>query len=118
MAISSIKNVLRARKRPETPAAAPKAVTSAYVDPAQVYGDKGQNFDAKVLSGTKFGDLVLDGSEFVIDGKQIALTNDEAQELASQGKYDLPYKATNLSLNINGQNYTFHPKNVLEKPCI
>ena len=115
MAISSIKNVLRARKRPETPEAAPKAVTSAYVDPAQVYGDKGQNFDAKVLSGTKFGDLVLDGSEFVIDGKQIALTNDEAQELASQGKYDLPYKATNLSLNINGQNYTFHPKNVLEK---
>ena len=104
-----------ATKPPETPEAAPKAVTSAYVDPTQVYGDKGQNFDAKVLSGTKFGDLVLDGSEFVIDGKQIALTNDEAQELASQGKYDLPYKATNLNLNINGQNYTFHPKNVLEK---
>ena len=104
-----------ATKPPETPEAAPKAVTSAYVDPTQVYGDKGQNFDAKVLSGTKFGDLVLDGSEFVIDGKQIAITNDEAQELASQGKYDLPYKATNLNLNINGQNYTFHPKNVLEK---
>ncbi len=116
MAISSIRKALsKARKSLETSDVAPKTVTSAYVDPTKVYGDKGQNFDAKVLSGTKFGDLVLDGSEFVSGGKQIALTNEESQELVSQGKYDLPYKATNLNLNINGQFYTFHPKNILEK---
>ena len=113
MAISSIRSALsRARKPPETPEAAPKAVTSAYVDPTQVYGDKGQNFDAKVLSGTKFGDLVLDGSEFVSGGKELTISGEEA---LARGYENLPYKATNLNLTINGQTYTFHPKNILEK---
>ena len=115
MAISSIKkaiNLSRARKSIGTSGAAPKAVTSAYVDPSQVYGDKGQNFDAKVLSGTKFGDLVLDGSEFVIGGKELAISGEEA---LARGYENLPYKATNLNLTINGQTYTFHPKNILEK---
>jgi hypothetical protein len=116
MAISSIKkaasNLSRARKSIGTSGAAPKAVTSAYVDPSQVYGDKGQNFDAKVLSTPKFGDLVLDGSEFVIGGKELAISGEEA---LARGYENLPYKATNLSLKINGQTYTFHPKNILEK---
>lgn len=85
---------------------------SIYVDPAQVYGDKGQNFDAKVLSGTKFGDLVLDGSEFVSGGKELTISGEEA---LARGYKNLPYKATNLNLTINGQTYTFHPKNILEK---
>lgn len=116
MAISSIKkaasNLSRARKSIGTSGAAPKAVTSAYVDPSQVYGDKGQNFDAKVLSGTKFGDLVLDGSEFVGGGKELTISGEEA---FARGYENLPYKATNLNLTINGQTYTFHPKNILEK---
>jgi len=116
MAISSIKkaasNLSRARKSIGTSGAAPKAVTSAYVDPSQVYGDKGQNFDAKVLSGTKFGDLVLDGSEFVSGGKELTISGEEA---FAKGYENLPYKATNLNLTINGQTYTFHPKNILEK---
>ena len=116
MAISSIKkaasNLSRARKSIGTSGAAPKAVTSAYVDPSQVYGDKGQNFDAKVLSGTKFGDLVLDGSEFVGGSKELTISGEEA---LARGYENLPYKATNLNLTINGQTYTFHPKNILEK---
>jgi len=83
-----------------------------YVDPTQVYGDKGQNFDAKVLSGTKFGDLVLDGSEFVSGSKELTISGEEA---LARGYENLPYKATNLNLTINGQTYTFHPKNILEK---
>ena len=112
MAISSIRSALsKARKSVETSDVAPKAVTSAYVDPTKVYGDKGQNFDAKVLSGTKFGDLVLDGSEFFMGSSQVAATEQEAQDYTKPP----PLKATGFMIKIDGMPYSFHPKNILEK---
>lgn len=73
----------------------------------------GGTFDAKVLSTPKFGDLVLDGSEFNNAGTQL-LTSD--QELMSwDWTKPLPQKATNLTFQINGSYYTFHPSNILEK---
>ena len=112
MAISSIKkaarNLSRARKSIGTSGAAPKAVTSAYVDPSQVYGDKGQNFDAKVLSTPKFGDIVFDGSELI--GPGLIHTTREGESWSPEKQ-----KATGLTFRTPSGSYTFHPSNILEK---
>lgn len=72
---------------------------------------KGGTFDAKVLAGTKFGDLTLDGSEFSSVGLATPLTAEESQSW--DWTKTPPQKATSLTFLINGQYYTFHPSNIL-----
>jgi len=79
-----------------------------YTPPEKIYGEKGQNFDAKVLSGTKFGDLVLDGSEVMSPGLIITTREGESSSPEKQ-------KATSLIFRTPSGFYTFHPSNILEK---
>jgi hypothetical protein len=87
---------------------------SLYVPASEVYKDK-QTFDPKVLSTPKFGDLVLDGSEFSNAGTQLLLSKEELASWDKPAGTAFPEKATNLTFQINGSYYTFHPSNILEK---
>ena len=79
-----------------------------YTPPEKIYGEKGQNFDAKVLSTPKFGDIVFDGSELI--GPGINTTTREGESWSPEKQ-----KATDLTFRTPSGIYTFHPSNILEK---
>jgi hypothetical protein len=79
-----------------------------YTPPEKIYGEKGQNFDAKVLSTPKFGDIVFDGSELISPGLNITARDGESWSPEKQ-------KATSLIFRTPSGFYTFHPSNILEK---
>jgi hypothetical protein len=79
-----------------------------YTPPEKIYGEKGQNFDAKVLSTPKFGDIVFDGSELI--GPGINTTTREGESWSPEKQ-----KATSLTFRTPSGFYTFHPSNILEK---
>jgi hypothetical protein len=90
---------------PKPEAAAPKV---KYVAPTDVYKDK-QTFEQKVLAGTKFGDLTLDGSEFFAEALTTPLSEGQTYDVTK----GYPQKSTGLILSIGGQSYTFYPNNIL-----
>lgn len=87
-------------------------VKNTYTPPEKVYGDS-KNFEAKVLSTPKFGDLVFDGSEFEGPGLNILLSNEQLGSL--DFSKPIPQKATSLTFRTANGVYSFHPSNILEK---
>lgn len=87
-------------------------VKDTYTPPEKVYGDS-KNFEAKVLSTPKFGDLVFDGSEFEAPALNLTLKADQV------GSWDfskpIPQKATSILFRTANGVYSFHPSNILEK---
>jgi hypothetical protein len=94
---------------PKPTAPAPKV---KYVKAEDVYKNN-KTFDPVVLSTPKFGDLTLDGSEFNLTPTITAL--DDAQMKEWSWQTSPPEKAIGLTFKINGQFFTFHPSNMLEK---
>jgi hypothetical protein len=72
-----------------------------------------QTFGPKVFSTPKFGDLTFDGSEFANVATQ-TIFSDKDFSTADLSK-GIPEAAINLNLRINGQGFTFHPSNIIEK---
>lgn len=94
------------------PAPPPQATNSPYVPASDVFKDS-QTFGPKVFSTPKFGDLTFDGSEFNSVQTQ-TIFSDKEFSTADLSK-GIPEAAINLNLRINGQGFTFHPSNIIEK---